>query len=182
MKRMKVSWLILSGFIGIVLGTLFANIMERIAPESLAVFAIDQYSISNWILEERDTLGWFLVRKRGGQMLGILLLGFFCNSVFLSFVFTGFGGFIWGLFLSLETMRLGIQGLFLAIACFFPQGLCYVLAIWLFLTGKEQLKQPNGITIQSVGIGILLPIGAVIIGVLSEIWISPGLIYWILQK
>lgn len=181
MKEIKVSWLILSGFIGIVLGTIFANGMERLEPSGLAVFAIDQYSISAWVLQERKELSLYLFRQRGGQFLALLGIGFLCNSVFLAFLFTFFGGFIWGLILSLETMRLGIRGVLLAVACFFPQGICYLLAIWLFLVGKEQVRQQQYTPVKIIMKCILLPLVIMIVGVLLEIWVSPEFLQCILQ-
>lgn len=181
MKEVKVSWLILSGFLGIVLGTIFANCMERMSPNSLAVFALDQYSISEWIFQERKGLSVYLFRQRGIQFVGMLLLGFWCNSVVLLFLLTFFGGLIWGLMLSVETMRLGIQGLFLAVACFLPQGICYLLAIWLFLSAKEQVRQRETGMMGIISKCILLPLVVTIAGILMEIWISPGLIQWMMK-
>lgn len=181
MKEIKGSWLLLSGFIGVILGTLFANGMERFMPEALTVFAIDQYSVSNAFMQQRGALGWHLLRQRSGQMLGVFVIGCLCNSVLLLFLLTGFCGFVWGLMLSLETMRLGIQGLFLAIACFLPQGIFYILAICLFLIGKEEIRYQNGLGGKVLLKGILLPLVLAGIGILSEIWASPPLICWILQ-
>ncbi|MCM1494365.1 MAG: hypothetical protein NC089_01035 [Bacteroides sp.] len=181
MKEVKVSWLVFSGFIGILLGTIFANCMERLAPNSLAVFALDQYSISEWIFRERKSLSIYLFQQRGFQFIGMLVLGFFCNSVILLFLFTFFGGLVWGLMLSVETMRLGIQGLFLAVSCFFPQGICYILAVWLFLFAKEQVRQRETRTIGILSRCILLPLAVTVAGILMEIWISPGFIQWMMK-
>lgn len=181
MKEVKVSWLILSGFIGIVLGTIFANCMERLSPNSLVVFALDQYPISQWIFQERKGLSIYLFQQRGIQFIGMMVLGFLCNSVILLFLLTFFGGLVWGLMLSVETMRLGIQGLFLAVVCFLPQGICYLLAIWLFLFAKEQVRQRETGTISIISKCILLPLVITIAGILMEIWISPELIQWMIK-
>lgn len=181
MKEVKVSWLILCGFIGIVLGTIFANCMERLAPSSLAVFAIDQYPISEWIFQERKGLSVYLFRQRGLQFAGMLAIGALCNSVVLLFLVAFFGGFVWGLILSVETMRLGIQGLFLAVVCFLPQGICYLLAMGLFLIAKEQVRQRETGTIRLLSKCILLPLVITIAGILLEIWVSPELIRWMMQ-
>lgn len=181
MKEVRVSWLILCGFIGILLGTIFANCMERLEPNCLAAFAIDQYPISNWIFQERKGLSLYLFRQRGFQFAGMLVIGFLCNSVLLLFLLTFFGGLVWGLILSMETMRLGIQGLFLAVACFLPQGICYLLAIWMFLTGKEQVRQRDTGTLLLITKCILIPLVITVAGILMEIWISPEFIRWMLN-
>lgn len=180
MKEVKISWLILCGFVGIILGTIFANTMAHLGPSSLEVFALDQYSVYSWVLEERKALTFYLFRQRGLQFLGLLILGFLCNSVFLAFVLTFFGGFVWGLILSLESMRLGIQGLFLSVACFLPQGLCYVLAVFLFLFGKEAGNRENRKMVVLFRC-FILPLVITVAGILLEIWISPELIQWIVQ-
>lgn len=181
MKEFKTSWLLISGFAGIVLGTIFANCMEYMNPSVLAVFAIDQYSITGWMIQGREAFSLYLLRLRGGQFLGMLFLGFLCNSVLLVFALTLFGGFIWGLVLSLETMRLGIHGLLLAVACFLPQSICYVLAIWVFLVEKEYLRQDQGISAGRIAKCILLPLCITMLGIVLEIWISPELVQWVLQ-
>lgn len=181
MKEGKFSWLILCGFAGIVLGTIFANGMVRLDPNSLAVFALDQYPISDWLFRERKGLSLYLFRQRGCQFAAMFVIGLLCNSVLLLLVLTFFGGFIWGLILSVETMRLGIHGLLLAVSCFLPQGICYLLAIWMFLVGKEQVGQRESGTMVFVLKCILLPLVITVAGILLEIWVSPELIQWVLK-
>ncbi len=181
MKEFKISWLLISGFAGIVLGTIFANCMEHMNPSALAVFAIDQYSVTGWLLQGRGEFSLYLLRQRGGQFLGMLLLGFLCNSILLVFALTLFGGFVWGLVLSLETMRMGIHGLLLAVSCFLPQCICYILAIWIFLVGKEQLRQGQGMSAGGIAKCVLLPLCITMLGVALEIWVSPELVQWVLR-
>lgn len=178
MKEVRISRFIFCGFIGIILGTLFTNGMMHWKPESLEIFVLDQYPVYSWVLQERRALAGYLFRQRGFQFLGLLAVGFFCNSVLLAFVLTFFGGFIWGMLLSLETMRLGIQGLLLAVACFLPQGIFYVLAVFLFLLGKENGSREGkkGTVVLQC---IVLPLVVTVIGILLEIYISPELLQWL---
>lgn len=182
MKEIKWSWLLISGFIGIILGTVFANGMEHIKPNELTVFAVDQYSVSALALQERSQLSAYLLRHRGGQFLLLFGIGILCNSSLLVLMITGFSGFLWGLILSLETMRLGLNGLFLAVSCFLPQGICYLFAIWLFLLGKDHLRQESHVAVGAVCKWLLLPVLMAGLGILLEIWISPNIIQWLLQS
>lgn len=181
MKEIKTSWILCCGFIGIILGTLFANGMERMEPGILTVFAIDQYTTTDWQLQERRDFSWYLIRQRGSQFLLFLVIGFICNEIVLGFLFSFFSGFLWGMFLSLETMRIGIQGLYMAIGCFLPQGICYLLAVWLFLKGKEQIRQSTQNRTKKWLLCIVVPVLITCVGILMEMWISPELLQWISQ-
>lgn len=175
MKKLKLSWVILIGFIGIILGTLFANGMERIAPESLTVFALDQYTVTEQMLEHKRNFIWYIIRQRGIQGVLATIVMALCNPMVLLFLFVFLFGFAWGMFLSLETMRLGIQGLFFAMSCFLPQGLFYAIGFLMFLICKLEVQETGEVGMRRLYI-FLLPLVLFLVGIVMEIWVSPALI------
>ncbi len=181
MDGKRVSWILISIFVGIVLGTVFANLLERTQPELLYVFAVDQYVTVRQGGGDWKAFGQYLLQQRGMQGIGMLLICLFCNTIFLMIVLGVSGGFIWGVILSVETMRMGLQGLFLGIVCFLPHGICYAIAIWLFLVGKEEVRQRTEVPVRLWLQWFLVPIVMAIGGIALEIWASPELLVWILN-
>lgn len=180
MDEKKMSWILICIFLGIISGTVCANLMQRTQPELLYAFAVDPY-ITAMQTSERKGFAQYLLQQRGLQGIGVLLICLFCNSLFLAVLFALSGGFVWGMILSIETMRLGIQGLFMGIACFLPHGVCYAAAVWLFLFGKEEIRQNTDTSVRSRMLWIMLPIVLTMSGILLEIWISPKWLQWILN-
>lgn len=181
MKQIKGGWWLVSLFAGIILGTIVTNILEYMAPQALTVFVVDQYVIAAQLVEHQKDWIWYLLRQRGLQILLVAGVGMFSHSVFLPILVLFFCGYVWGMLLSLETMRLGIQGLFLAISCFLPHGICYGGAFVCLFMGKETMRQETkaggGRRILWLLVMLLLVMG----GIGMEIFLSPDLIQWILQ-
>ena len=105
MKQIKGRWWLVSLFAGILLGTIVTNILEYMAPQALTVFVVDQYVIAAQLVEHQKDWIWYLLRQRGLQILLVAGVGMFSHSVFLPILVLFFCGYVWGMLLSLETMR-----------------------------------------------------------------------------
>lgn len=180
MNDKKIVRLILVCFAGIIIGTILANTAGVMQPEAFAMFAVDQYTATGWFQQDRKQLLLYLLKQRGIQFLVLIAVGFLGNPTVILLLGLLCGGVVWGIVLSLETMRLGIHGMLLAIALFLPHGIFYALACGSFVRRREILEEAHEHYAEAVITCILLPFVFTILGILTEGILSPVLIQWIM--
>ncbi len=181
MGERKIFWLILACFTGIIAGTILTNVTGLVKPDLLYMFAVDQYSAAGWLQQERKELLLYLFRQRGIQFLVFCVIGFLGNPAMIVLLGVFFGGMIWGMVISLETMRLGIHGMLFAVSLFLPHGLFYIAAFGGFIWMKEKLEEIP-MSVVSYGLRcIALPLLFTVLGILAEGFVSPLLIQWVMR-
>lgn len=182
MSEKRISWLILTCFTGIITGTVLANTAGLVKSDFLYIFAVDQYSADGWLQQARKDLLFYLLRQRGIQFVFFCVLGFLGNPAIIVLLGVFFGGMIWGMILSLETIRLGIQGMLFAVSLFFPHSLLYIIAFGSFIRMRWKMEEQSQ-HIFSYGVKcIVLPLLFTIIGILAEGFVSPLLIQWVMRS
>ncbi len=182
MSEKRISWLILTCFTGIITGTVLANTAGLMKSDFLYIFAVDQYSAAGWLQQARKDLLFYLLRQRGIQFVFFCVLGFLGNPAIIVLLGVFFGGMIWGMILSLETIRLGIQGMLFAVSLFFPHSLLYIMAFGSFIRMRWKMEEQSQ-HIFSYGVKcIVLPLLFTIIGILAEGFVSPLLIQWVMRS
>lgn len=111
-------------FSSLLLGVIITNMLFKDQAGTTNLWSFDPNSISYSQLPKSEYF-MFLLFHRGKQLFGILILLFLTNiqigigvPVFLFL-------FCISSFLSLETMRMGIQGVLLSVLYLFPHYFCY---------------------------------------------------------
>ena len=182
MNEKRISWLILTCFTGIIAGTVLTNVAGLIKPDFLCIFAVDQYSAAGWLQQARKDLLFYLFRQRGIQFVFFCVIGFLGNPAIIVLLGVFFGGMIWGMILSLETIRLGIHGMLFAVSLFLPHGLFYTIAFGSFIRMRWSMEEQS-LHMFSYGVKcIALPFLFTVIGILTEGLISPLLIQWVMRN
>lgn len=135
-KKEQYIWKIIF-FSSLLLGVIITNILFREQAGTTNLWSFDPHSISYSQLPKSEYFV-FLLFHRGKQLLGIILLLGLTNiqigvgiPVFL-FLFSISS------FLSLETMRMGIQGVFLSILYLFPHYFCYGGSLYSFWKMRDR--------------------------------------------
>lgn len=180
MNEKKITWLVTVSFAGIISGTILANSLKMIQPEALALFAVDQYSAAGWLRQDRKELFFYLLKQRGIQFLILFAVGFWGNSTAIVLSGAFFGGAVWGIVISIETMRLGIHGMLFALVLFLPHGILYIAACGSFIRRKGRLEAENGRYAEAVIKCIVFPLVYTILGILAESMLTPMLIQWVM--
>lgn len=152
-KREQFIWKIIF-FSSLLLGVVVTNVLFQEQAGTTNLWSFDPYSISYNQLP-KDEYFIFLLFHRGKQLMGILLLLFLTNvqigigiPVFL-FLFS------MSCFLSLETMRLGIVGVFFSIIYLFPHYFLYGGTLYNFWKMKHTTQNNyQKLVLFSMGIGI----------------------------
>lgn len=154
-KREQYIWKFIF-FSSLLLGVILTNVLFREQADTTNLWSFDPHSISYSQLPKEEYFV-FLLFHRGKQLVGILILLFLTNiqigigiPIFL-FLFSISS------FLSLETMRIGIQGIFLSMLYLFPHYFCYGGTLYSFWKmGNRERNSYQRIGLFLLGIGLWL--------------------------
>lgn len=152
-KKEQYIWNIIF-FSSLLLGVIVTNILFQDQASTTNLWSFDPHSISYSQLPKGEYFVYLLFH-RGKQLLGIILLLCLTNiqigvgiPVFLFL-------FAISSFLSLETMRMGIKGVFLSLLYLFPHYFCYGGSLYSFWRMRDRESTSyQRIFLFIVGIGI----------------------------
>lgn len=157
--------------IGLLLGTFLTNIFFKNQAEISNLWSLDQYSvIATGDLPQKQYFV-FLLLRRGKQLLAILCLLFLTNRMVGIGVPLFLFAFSTSSLFALETMRMGIAGVFLGILYLIPHYFFYGMGVYgLAILGKAQSKTYKKL------IGLASIIGIWLIGCYIEAFWNPELV------
>lgn len=154
--------------VGLVIGTLMVNILFAGKVEIDNLWSIDAFDRSQLSVLATKEYFVYILMKRLKQFLVIFILLQIVNK------FLVIGGVVFAFsfnlaaLLSLETMRMGIQGIMASCLYFFPHYLLYIGA-GLFMIYQAEQKESRKIGIQFLGM-----LAMVLTGCFLEAFINPG--------
>ena len=158
-------------FSGIVLGAVLTNAFFKNQAGILELWSLDQYhALVEGELPQKQYF-IFLLFRRGKQLFGILLLLFFTNRMIGISVPIFLFSFSTSALFALETMRMGIVGIFLAIIYLIPQYLLYGVGLY----GLFQIGNKNEQNYQMI-LRLICIIGIWIFGCYIEAYWNPALV------
>lgn len=153
---------------GLLAGAFLTNIFFQNQAGIEQLWSLDHYdAITAGELEQKQYF-IFLLLRRGKQLLCILLLFFFTNRMLGIGIPLFLFSFSASALLSLETMRLGIAGLFLSLSYLVPQYVCYGIGVY----NLSRLGSGNKTSYQMI-VGLFLTVFLFIMGCYLEAFWNP---------
>lgn len=172
-KELNVTVLmIISLFFGLILGSIFLNLGIKSQALNPLEYGLDSFNVYELVQIGDQKLFWFVCSKRFGQLAVLVLLMVLTGPKFVLNLLTGTFGAVMGIFISLETIRLGIKGAIYACACFLPHYPVYALAFlymaFVFSKTQSYVYQKNKLAVL-----MLIFLGIFMVGCFLEGKISP---------
>lgn len=158
-------------FVGLLLGAVTTNLIFKKQVPFDNLWNMDQYQ--NIAIGEFTQKQYFvfLILRRGKQFGMILLLFLLTNRMLGIGVPLFLFAFSTSALLSLETMRMGLLGVFLGVVYLIPHYICYGFGISMIARLGEKAQQSYKQTIP-----LLVAIGAWLIGCYIEAYWNPFLV------
>lgn len=122
-------------------GMTFLWSVER-GSETLPEWWIGMYGLEPVTGISSGAFAWHMIGLRTGQMVLFLLLGMILSYPAAAVLYNLAWGWFYGFSAVSLVFRLGWRGALLGGMCFFPQFLCYFLAVGLFAEGRGRF--PSG--------------------------------------
>ena len=161
---------------GFFCGILYTNLVSKDYVASLGIFS--DYFLNQYI--QTDLAGssyiWYLIKVRVAPILGVLLLGATRIRKPAVVAFLIWTGFLCGMVFTSATLQLGVKGIALCVAAFFPQGVFYVAGYAILLIGLYYYPKINWNFQKTIAVFL-----AICIGVALECYMSPVLVKIILK-
>ncbi|MEG1848143.1 MAG: stage II sporulation protein M [Lachnospiraceae bacterium] len=179
-------------FIGFVIGVLVTNLWTD--ASLLHTGLLSQSTIDRILYLEVDSnkLLCYVVKNRMQLFITIAILTSTILGPLCCYLFSGWFGLTTGIILSSLTIRFGMKGSFLFLACMLPHMICYVYGFYRLLRESCYLSYklyfPDKISIDNLidkhqnlnHIGrITTATGVVIIGIFLESYVNPQIVAWI---
>lgn len=157
-------------FLGLIVGTFVVNLLFRGTVELNQLWNVDMLDLNGIdVLMKKEYFVYILMKRLKQFLILFILMEFIKKEFVMSGLSLGFG-FTVSALISLETMRLGIQGVVLSFVYFFPHYIVYIGIIALFIFQiREETKKP-------MWMRLLIMIGFVLIGCFLESFINPYLL------
>ena len=153
---------------GFFCGILYTNLVSKDYVASLGIFS--DYFLNQYI--QTDLAGssyiWYLIKVRVAPILGVLLLGATRIRKPAVVAFLIWTGFLFGMGFTSATLQLGVKGIALCVAAFFPQGVFYVAGYAILLIGLYYYPKINWNFQKTIAVFL-----AICIGVAIECYMSP---------
>lgn len=157
-------------FLGLIVGTFIVNLLFRGTVELNQLWNVDMLDLNGIdVLMKKEYFIYILMKRIKQFLILFILMEFIKKEFVVGGLSLGFG-FTVSALISLETMRLGIQGVLLSFVYFCPHYIVYIGIIALFVFQmKEDTRKP-------MWMRLLIMIGFVLIGCFLEAFINPFLL------
>lgn len=152
--------------LGMVSGTVLANVLYHYDSTLLQPFIMDQYYADAILNYRRSPVAWRILPARSVEVIGCFLAYYVFRIVFLGYLIITLLSFFWGFLITIEILRLGIHGLLTGGICLFPHMFLYGLAVYMTCVSGEQASPRR----------ILLPILLTLAAIGTEVWLEPQMI------
>lgn len=137
-KRM---YLLYAFFCGLIIGTLFLNLVTSNYYDEIGVFSkyfVDKF---NALVINKSELFSYTFLSRLKEMALVFVFSFTVISAFYNSLYCLFLGFSTGIFISSLTVTSGIKGVWFYMLSIFPHYIIYVILILFVLSKSSQINQ-----------------------------------------
>lgn len=160
--------------IGFLIGIVFVVIFSKAEFLQEGYFSIYALERLRYLQVDKRTLFWEVLQNRFQIVVLILVLSTTIIGGAVGYLFSTWYGFSLGLMGAIMVSRFGIKGGILFFACIFPQILIYMPAFYGIFHQCQNFRKGNAKGLYTIK--LLIGIGVVIIGILTESYVNPNLI------
>ncbi len=185
--------LIIIFFIGLIVGTIFANIFRTLYINEINI--VNDY-FSNKLVNMDIEYGSLLKYILFSRIKYFIILWLFSITILglpVIFIYLIYSGFLVGFIISISTMKYGIMGILLFIVYLFPHGIIYIPVIAIsiqraFIMCKRMYYMKNGVKVNKKNIileylfTIILLLVMIIIGCFIETYINSNILQSFLKN
>ncbi len=172
-RRRKIrieTYLLVSFFVGILIGTIMINQMGQKWMDSLTIYNTYFYQQLQFNTVNKISLFFYILKERLGIFIFLWIVGFsIIGELGLIAVFTYLGYFV-AILLGTATMIYGPVGLFIFLGIVFPHYILYGYGMYLM---KEHIKYKNRESLGQAFVALTFICITCIAGAMAESWINP---------
>lgn len=163
-KKSQGFMLVLTVLISIIAGTVLANVIYHKDPAYLQPLIMDEYYKNVMRNYQSQSFPWRILPGRLGEILAFAMIYYWFHFEMIAYIVLGMISFAWGFLISIEIIRLGIQGLFYGGLCLLLHSMFYGLSVCRLILPTTT----DGRTRKYIWILLLL-----LLALVSEFWIEP---------